>query len=320
MVTEQHPISNGFVHADASQEQFQHLLGKAFQTLETILSNDALPTGERAQVALKILEFAGIAGRDQTPYITALQTDNLLLQSEILAQTLPQQETVEPLTVNSTVAHYATPAAPSSISAAKQTTFLPAHCVQIDDFLTPDENAQALDIALTREAEFVGSSTTTKATDYRQSSILYATLFPDFYHFLRQKILTIVPSILQQLNHPPFSITEVEMQLTAHNDGCYYKIHNDSGSEVTATRELTYVYYFYRQPQQFSGGELRIYDTDLLGSAITESPNFKSVEPRNNSIVLFDSRCKHEVMPVRCPSRAFTDSRFTLNGWLRRPS
>ncbi|WP_333783600.1 hypothetical protein [Nostoc sp. 'Peltigera malacea cyanobiont' DB3992] len=26
----------------------------------------------------------------------------------------------------------------------------------------------------------------------------------------------------------------------------------------------------------------------------------------------------HEVLPVNCPSQAFGDSRFTINGWVRR--
>jgi Rps23 Pro-64 3,4-dihydroxylase Tpa1-like proline 4-hydroxylase len=26
----------------------------------------------------------------------------------------------------------------------------------------------------------------------------------------------------------------------------------------------------------------------------------------------------HEVLPIYCASRAFADSRFTINGWIRR--
>jgi 6-pyruvoyl-tetrahydropterin synthase len=64
--------------------------------------------------------------------------------------------------------------------------------------------------------------------------------------------------------------------------------------------------------------KIRLYETELkAGSAISHN-NYKTIEPRNNSIVFFDSRCKHEVMPVCCPSRQFEDGRFTLNGWLRR--
>jgi SM-20-related protein len=34
--------------------------------------------------------------------------------------------------------------------------------------------------------------------------------------------------------------------------------------------------------------------------------------------VLFPSQYLHEVLPVRCPSHQFVDSRFTLNGWVRQ--
>ncbi|MEO1802338.1 MAG: 2OG-Fe(II) oxygenase, partial [Cyanobacteria bacterium J06629_2] len=115
-----------------------------------------------------------------------------------------------------------------------------------------------------------------------------------------------------------FFISHVEMQMTAHNDGCFYKVHSDAGSAKTQTRELTYVYYFYKEPKAFTGGELKIYDTQMVGEKFIQRDNSKIVEPRNNSIVFFNSRCKHEVLPIACPSRQFDDSRFTLNGWLRR--
>jgi hypothetical protein len=46
---------------------------------------------------------------------------------------------------------------------------------------------------------------------------------------------------------------------------------------------------------------------------------YVDVEPRHNSIIFFPSEYMHEVMPVICPSREFVDSRFTINGWVRRP-
>jgi SM-20-related protein len=205
---------------------------------------------------------------------------------------------------------------PTSVSS--DSIFLPAHFYQIDQFLSATDHAIALQTALTKAEEFVGSTTTTAADNYRQSAILYATLYPDLYHLLRQKIIDSLPRILQHLQMPAFNLTEVEMQMTAHNDGCFYKIHNDSGDVPTATRQLTYVYYFCQEPQAFSGGELKIYDTELKNGGQKELDRTQIVTPRNNSIVFFDSRLMHEVLPVSCPSRAFQDSRFTLNGWLRR--
>nr|WP_256386659.1 2OG-Fe(II) oxygenase [Hydrocoleum sp. CS-953] len=108
------------------------------------------------------------------------------------------------------------------------------------------------------------------------------------------------------------------MQLTAHNDGCFYTIHSDANTEMTATREMTYVYYFYQEPKSFSGGELVIYETKVEGNNLSKHNDFKVIEPRNNSIIFFPSRYLHEVLPVSCPTKAFENSRFTFNGWIRR--
>jgi Rps23 Pro-64 3,4-dihydroxylase Tpa1-like proline 4-hydroxylase len=124
--------------------------------------------------------------------------------------------------------------------------------------------------------------------------------------------------VIARLGIASFPIGQIESQLTAHNDGHYYKAHNDSGSPDTASRELTYVYYFNREPKQFSGGELRIYDSRIENNFFIKAESYKTIEPINNSIVFFLSRYIHEVLPIRCPSQQFADSRFTINGWVRR--
>ena len=41
-----------------------------------------------------------------------------------------------------------------------------------------------------------------------------------------------------------------------------------------------------------------------------------TISPQQNDIVFFPCGCLHEVRPVACPTHAFADSRFTLNGWI----
>ncbi|HEY9607041.1 MAG TPA: 2OG-Fe(II) oxygenase, partial [Allocoleopsis sp.] len=190
--------------------------------------------------------------------------------------------------------------------------------VQIDNFLTVDEHNQLLDYVFQRESAFVPTSTSTGDTDYRRSMILYS--FPEFSNLIVNRIQAIIPDVLRKLRIPSFAIADIEAQLTAHNDGNYYKVHNDNGSSDTVTREFTYVYYFYREPKPFSGGELLIYDSKIENNFYVKADSFQTVEPHNNSIVFFLSRYLHEVLPVRCPSQAFADSRFTINGWIRRQS
>lgn len=188
--------------------------------------------------------------------------------------------------------------------------------VQIDNFLTIEEKNRLLDYVLQHETEFVSTSTSTGDTDYRRSMILYS--FPEFSNLITKRIQAIMPDVFRKLKLTPFSVSAIETQLTSHNDGNYYKIHNDNGSPETASREFTYVYYFYGEPKPFSGGELLIYDSKIENNFYVNADSSQVVEPRNNSIVFFLSRYLHEVLPVSCPSKAFADSRFTINGWVRR--
>lgn len=286
-------------HPIVSVDRLKQLTNQSIDTLESLLKSPDVSTQQKAEIAFKILEIVGVSPENLTSSAVSAQTNCFSPKPAIKTDPIPEPDYQSVI--------------------QKDTIFLPADYVFLENFLSPTENQEILDIALTKNEQFVGSSTTTQAVNYRQSSILYATLFPEFYNLMRNKLLQTLPLILPKLNHQPFNVSQVEMQLTAHNDGCFYKIHNDSGSEKTYTRVITYVYYFHQQPKQFSGGELRLYETELKGGAAISNHKYKTIEPRNNSIVFFDSRCKHEVMPVHCPSRQFENGRFTLNGWLRRP-
>lgn len=187
---------------------------------------------------------------------------------------------------------------------------------QIDNFLTPAEKNKLIKYVLAKESEFVTTSTSTNAEDYRRSMVLHS--FPEFSELMVNRIKAILPDVLKKLNIPSFPLGEIEAQLTMHNDNNFYKLHNDSGSPDTATRFFTYVYYFYREPKAFLGGELQIYDSKIENNFYVAAETFRTVEPRNNSIVFFLSRYMHEVLRVSCPSKDFADSRFTINGWVRK--
>lgn len=195
-----------------------------------------------------------------------------------------------------------------------------AKYLQLDQFLNPlrlptlQGTSRLLDYVLHQESNFVPTTTSTGETDYRKSKILYE--FPDLSQWMVQQVEVVLPTVFTQLDHPPFQVSQIEIQLTAHNDGDYYKIHNDNGSAEVARRELSYVYYFYQEPKGFSGGELRLYDLNVETGWYESAETSVTIEPRNNTIVFFPSYYLHEVLPVLCPSRAFAQSRFTLNGWI----
>ena len=115
-----------------------------------------------------------------------------------------------------------------------------------------------------------------------------------------------------------FSIGGVEAQVTASNEGDFFHFHSDNGSDRVASRYLTFVYFFHREPRQFEGGELRIHDARLEEGSYVSEGSYQTIVPQQNQIVFFPCELMHEITPVNCASQLFADSRFTLNGWLRR--
>ncbi|HZS85264.1 MAG TPA: 2OG-Fe(II) oxygenase [Stellaceae bacterium] len=188
--------------------------------------------------------------------------------------------------------------------------------VLIENFLDPERHAELVRFAIDAEARFTTSSVTTGDDDYRRSRVLFE--FPAFSALFREKVAALAPQLMQRFALPAFPIAEIECQMTAHNDGHYFKLHNDNGSPETLTRALSYVYYFFAEPQGFSGGEFRLYHSRIKDGAYHCGEHAADIAPRNNSILFFPSHCHHEVLPVRCASGRFADSRFTVNGWIRR--
>ncbi|OKH36406.1 hypothetical protein NIES2119_17340 [[Phormidium ambiguum] IAM M-71] len=202
---------------------------------------------------------------------------------------------------------------------AQKTNIFTSPFIQIDNFLSEIEKTNLINYTLEKESAFVDTGplyNTSYHPEHRKSLVLYE--FPEIAEMFLQRLRKVIPFVLSQLGISLFPISRIEMQLTAHNDNNYFRFHKDNGTPETDTRELTYCYYFYREPKPFSGGELKIYDRIFHNSSDYASKSFQTIEPRNNSIVFFPSNCYHEVLPVNCVSQAFADSRFTLNGWVRR--
>lgn len=175
---------------------------------------------------------------------------------------------------------------------------------QIENFLDSQENLDLLESAIKLKDYFVPTTTSTNEKYYRQSLILFS--LPPTVDRVLSRISQMLPLIIDKLQISKFDVTQTECQMTAHNDGHYYKIHNDNGSEDACNRVLTYVYYFHSHPKAFNDGQLKIYGgVDSI------------IEPVNNSIVFFESSLMHEVLPITCASKAFRNGRFTINGWLR---
>lgn len=204
----------------------------------------------------------------------------------------------------------------------RQSIKSPKNFVEIENFLTDSEQEELWQFTNKHNDGFVLSDVYNQKLPvsdrqyHRHSLILDQpfTLSP----LIVEKVRQVLPKILAALQTPDFPIGPIEAQLTAHNDGEYFKLHNDNGIEAVASRILTFVYYFHQQPKAFTGGELRIYDGKFEGEKGEKfvPTGYHVVVPRNNCIVFFPSQLMHEVTQVQCPSQKFLDGRFTVNGWI----
>jgi Rps23 Pro-64 3,4-dihydroxylase Tpa1-like proline 4-hydroxylase len=211
----------------------------------------------------------------------------------------------------------------SAVAIAEHPEVLRANCVVLDEFLAPQEAEALTRFTLEHEPDFRASEVYSPSVEkgvvndtFRRSCVLME--LGEQQDMILARIKSVLPQVLEKLGMEEFTIADLEAQITASNDGDFFHLHDDNGSEGVAARHLTFVYFFHREPRQFEGGELRIHDAHLEDGRYLSDGTFQTIVPRQNQIVFFPCELQHEITAVKCPSQRFADSRFTLNGWLRR--
>jgi Rps23 Pro-64 3,4-dihydroxylase Tpa1-like proline 4-hydroxylase len=209
------------------------------------------------------------------------------------------------------------------IAVLESPDYVSAQCVVLDEFLTSAELNNLRQYVLAQEMRFelsevLSPGVTGGAVDYehRRSRVLMD--MGGHESMIVDRVVTCLPRILEKWGRERFPISHVETQITASNHGDFFHCHIDNGAEAVLTREITFVYFFHREPKQFSGGELRIYDSRRENDNYVPTANYRTIVPEQNQLILFASGLSHEITPVECPSGAFADSRFTVNGWVHR--
>ncbi len=209
------------------------------------------------------------------------------------------------------------------VAVLEASDYVSAECVVLDEFLTLPELNTLRQYVLDQEMRFeisevLSPGVTGGAVDYehRRSRVLMD--LGGHERMIVDRLLTCLPRVLQKWGRDPFPISRVETQATASNHGDFFHCHSDNGAEAVAAREITFVYFFHREPKQFSGGELRIYDSRRENDNYVPTANYRTIVPEQNQLVLFASGLSHEITPVDCPSGEFADSRFTVNGWVHK--
>jgi SM-20-related protein len=186
----------------------------------------------------------------------------------------------------------------------------------VDGFLGPKELDGLLTYVMRREREFRRARLGQYVLNPRIRRARVSSDLGWYRHLFRDRLLDYLPSVVAKLNINDFEISRVVTLLTASNDGDFFRRHTDASLEEKKT--VTFVYYFYREPKAFTGGELRLYRTRRKDRRhiVADMAIFDTVAPQQNMMLFFPCFLLHEILPVRCPSRRFGDSRFTVNGWI----
>ncbi len=211
----------------------------------------------------------------------------------------------------------------SSVGILEAPAMVRAQGVVLDEFLAPQELDELIQYTLQHEADFRGSEVISPSGEagvinysHRSSRVLMD--MGPHEEVILDRIRCVLPGVLEQLGMEEFPVSRTEVQITASNDGDFFRAHCDDAQERVASRRMTFVYFFHREPREFEGGELRLHDSRRKGERPFGAGSYQTIVPQQNQIVFFPCSLLHEITPVKCPSRAFADSRFTLNGWLHK--
>ncbi len=169
----------------------------------------------------------------------------------------------------------------------------------------PLQDRNALFRAAVSERNYYVDASTGGADDHRRARVHYTTVEEADEVVTRVRELALWAAVGLNVDLP--NVARVERQLTVHLEGGFYRPHRDNQGEEACRRALSYVYFFHGVPR-WTGGQLVLEDNERV-----------TIEPEDNSLVLFDSGLNHWVCPVVASMPlAFEEGRFTINGWLWR--
>jgi SM-20-related protein len=193
---------------------------------------------------------------------------------------------------------------------------LPPHLV-IDEFLPPELHDGLLQYALAHEADFARSHVRRDGQAYHSEdrrSWSSAGELDGLKQPFQAAVLEALPSLFATLGIEPFEPHVLEVEMSAHRDGDYFRPHWDTMHSVNRTRfsdrVITAVYYFHAQPRGFSGGEFAIHPFGEGDPVL--------IEPRDNRLLAIPAFAMHEVKPIEIAGDDFRSARFAVNAWVHR--
>jgi SM-20-related protein len=186
--------------------------------------------------------------------------------------------------------------------------------------------AALLDYVIAREKDFRPGVLRNRESgqtrvDYGVRNSVYLMDLGSFETPIESFVRGVAASALDALRLVEPAVAPREFELTAFGDGGRFAPHIDTDERLNRVRILSCVYYFAATPRRFGGGELRLHGLPTLsGGRDAAAPPAVDIVPETDTLVAVPSWLRHEVLPVRVPSGAWADRRFTINCWLHRVS
>jgi SM-20-related protein len=197
----------------------------------------------------------------------------------------------------------------------------PAPVIIVDDFVGRAAAEQLFQYAIAHESGFRPSKVSLGhrgiIDESRRVSKVNSDLDP-VMPLIEPTIRKAVDEAIPKLGLVNVDSYLLEPELAWCGDGGFFKMHRDtlSRDRLAHQRVMTTVYYFYKEPKAFTGGQLRLYGV----GADADSDPLQEIEPRSDRAVFFPAWFPHEVLPVSCSSGIFADGRFAITCWVRRNS
>src|SRR5690606_9135200 len=115
-----------------------------------------------------------------------------------------------------------------------------------------------------------------------------------------------------------FTVERVELKMTNHVDGGFFKTHCDNHAPYAAAgRAITWLYYFGEDQPRYRGGDL--YLRDSAPAEQTHAPLwFTKIAARPNRFVAFPSWFYHAGGPTELHGGTFAQGRFAVGCHIRK--
>lgn len=205
-------------------------------------------------------------------------------------------------------------------------------CLKIANFFGQEKNKQLFEMTQSMKDAFVpakiagavGSIIDKNIRDALTCNAVGTPIESMFLEAVQSKFLHEVTDCSCEPICQLSATTVSETQISRYGTDQNYDWHIDKLSFRNTQRVVTLVYWFFKEPKAFEGGELVITNEIIYQAELFEShrvdgskgPSRLTIPVENDCAVIFGCRMPHTVLPVRMTTDAFDSGRFSVNMWL----